>query len=145
MPLSIYNDLILMNGKAEESGICNELWRNKLIVTSSPNEKRPPPPTLFSCLQQLRNSWNLKTATASSASSFLPSDLEFLKDNSKIKWGQNLEQCWVVAMLGDTRKSLQKVNVIHLKEHMQMFSIAQHWPSRENSPTAYFPQCHSGQ
>lgn len=30
-----------MNGKAEESGICNELWTNKLIVISSPNEKRP--------------------------------------------------------------------------------------------------------
>lgn len=33
-----------MNGKAEEGGICNEHWTNKLIVISSPNEKRPSPP-----------------------------------------------------------------------------------------------------
>lgn len=44
MPLSIYNDLLLVNEKAEESGICNELRTNKLIVISSSNEKRPPPP-----------------------------------------------------------------------------------------------------
>lgn len=48
-------------------------------------------------------------------------------------------------MWGDTRKSLQKANVKHLKEHMWMFNTARPWPSTENSPTAHFPQSHSGQ